>query len=64
MADVLYIPDMAKKLGRSEAAIRSAVARGADWLPLHFHMGHRVAWREADVNAFLRKQAKPKKGAR
>jgi hypothetical protein len=33
-AQVLYVPDMAKLLGRTEAAIRSAVARGgADWLP-------------------------------
>jgi len=31
-AQVLYVPDMAKLLGRTEAAIRSAVARGgADW---------------------------------
>jgi predicted DNA-binding transcriptional regulator AlpA len=65
MSDVLYVADMAKKLGRTEAAIRSAINRGADWLPPHFHQGRRVAWLEADVDRFLKRQARPKKkGAR
>lgn len=55
---VLYVPDMAKMLGRTEAAIRTAVNRGAEWLPPSFPMGRRIAWRRADVDAFLATQAK------
>lgn len=57
-ADVLYIADLAKKLGRTEAAIRSGINRGVDWLPKPFPMGRRIAWRRADVDAFLAEQAK------
>lgn len=59
--DVLYVADLAKKLGRTEAAIRAAVNRGADWLPPSFTMGRRLAWRTADVDKFLAQRAK--KGA-
>jgi predicted DNA-binding transcriptional regulator AlpA len=55
---VLYVPDMAKMLGRTEAAIRTAVNRGAEWLPPSFPMGRRIAWRRADVDAFIAAQAK------
>lgn len=57
-ADVLYVPDLAQKLGRTDAAIRAAVNRGADWLPPSFPMGRRLAWRRADVDSFLAAQAK------
>lgn len=56
--DVLYVPQLAAKLGRTEAAIRSAVNRGADWLPPPFPMGRRLAWRREDVDAFLKAQAR------
>lgn len=56
--DVLYVADLAKKLGRTEAAIRAAVNRGADWLPPSFPMGRRLAWRREDVDRFLAEQAK------
>lgn len=57
-ADVLYVEDMARKLGRTEAAIRQALNRGADWLPPAFKMGRRLAWRPADVDRFLEERAK------
>lgn len=57
-AAVLYVPDMAKMLGRTESAIRTAVNRGAEWLPVPFPMGRRLAWRREDVSAFLAAQAK------
>lgn len=60
--EVLYVPQLAAKLGRTEAAIRAAVNRGADWLPPSFPMGRRLAWRAVDVDAFLRERAK--KGGR
>lgn len=60
-ADVLYIADMARKLGRTEAAIRAAVNRDVDWLPKSFKMGRRIAWRSSTVDAFLAKREKGKK---
>lgn len=57
-SDLLYVADLARKLGRTEAAIRSAVNRKADWLPPAFPMGRRLAWRLADVEAFLQRQSK------
>lgn len=56
--DVLYVSDLARKLGRTEAAIRVALNRGADWLPPAFKMGRRLAWRTADVDKFLAQRAK------
>jgi predicted DNA-binding transcriptional regulator AlpA len=48
----LYVPDVAAKLGRSESAIRSAVARQAAWLPPAVRVGRRVAWFALDFEAF------------
>jgi predicted DNA-binding transcriptional regulator AlpA len=56
-SEVLYVPDLARKLGRTEAAIRTAVNRKADWLPPAFSMGRRLAWRVTDVDKFLAAQA-------
>jgi predicted DNA-binding transcriptional regulator AlpA len=59
-SDVLYVPELARKLGRTEASIRSAVARGADWLPPRLTMGERLAWRRETVEAFLKgREQKP-----
>jgi len=55
---VLYVHDLAAMLGRTEAAIRAAVSRGAEWLPPAFPMGRRLAWRAEDVDAFLKARAK------
>jgi predicted DNA-binding transcriptional regulator AlpA len=56
-SDILYVPDLARKLGRTESAIRTAVNRGANWLPPAFSMGRRLAWRAVDVDRFLAEQA-------
>lgn len=59
-AQVLYVAELAKLLGRTEASIRSAVARGADWLPPRITMGERLAWRRETVEAFLKgREQKP-----
>lgn len=62
-ADVLYVPEMARKLGRTEAAIRSAVARGgADWLPPRMNT-RRLSWRRQTVDDFLQGlETKPARG--
>lgn len=56
-ADVLYVPDIARKFGRTEAAIRMAVNRGAEWLPKPFKQGSRIAWLAEDVDRFLRERS-------
>ncbi len=58
MSEVIYVSQLATLLGRTEAAIRSAINRGADWLPKPFPMGRRLAWRRVDVDRFLAEQAK------
>lgn len=57
-AEVLYVHDLARMLGRTETAIRAGVNRKASWLPPPFPMGHRLAWRRVDVVSFLAEQAK------
>jgi predicted DNA-binding transcriptional regulator AlpA len=55
---ILYVADLARMLGRTEAAIRAAVNRKANWLPPSFPMGGRLAWLRQDVDKFLASQAK------
>lgn len=62
-AEVLYVPDMARKLGRTEASIRSAVNRGTDDLPPRLE-GRRLAWRTVTVDAWLAAREKPAKPAK
>jgi predicted DNA-binding transcriptional regulator AlpA len=53
-AEILYVSDLARKMGRSEAAIRMAVSRGVDWLPKPMtNMGRRLCWMREDVQQFL-----------
>lgn len=60
-ADVLFVTDLAAKLGRTEASIRSAVNRGgADWLPPRLNT-RRLSWRRATVDAFLQGLEAPAK---
>lgn len=51
--EIWYVPHMAQATGRTEAAVRSAVARGgADWLPPRLNM-RRIAWsRQASLDFF------------
>lgn len=61
--DVLYVIDLARKLNRTESAIRSAVARGgADWLPPRLQT-RRLSWRRETVEQFLKGlETKPARG--
>lgn len=63
-ADVLYVPQLARKLGKTDAAIRQAVNRGAEWLPPSFRLGSRIAWRVEDVDRFLEERSKKTDGRR
>lgn len=56
MADVLYVPELAKKLGRTETAIRAAVHRRSGSVPPPFKIGRKHAWRAESVEAWLKGQ--------
>ena len=63
-SDVLFVADMARKLGRTEAAVRAAVNRGgADWLPPRLNT-RRLSWRRETVDQFLRDLEQPPKAGR
>ena len=51
--DVLYVADLAKKLGRTEGAIRAAIGRGSDSVPPPFKLGKVWAWMAVDVDRWL-----------
>ena len=56
-SEVLYIPELAAMLGKTEAAVRAAVQRGSDAVPPPFRLGRLHAWRKADVDAWLAAKA-------
>lgn len=56
--DILYVADLARLMSRTEASLRAAINRGADWVPPSFHIGRRLAWRRSDVDAWFAKQAR------
>jgi hypothetical protein len=63
-ADVLFVKDLAAKLGRTETAVRTAVARGADWIPPRLAT-RRLSWRRETVDRFLLElEAKHARGGR
>lgn len=62
MSDVLYVPELAKKLGRTEKAVRSGLSKlrsgkQVDWMPPFFRLGNKYCWRVADVDRWLDEQA-------
>ncbi|WP_353655949.1 MULTISPECIES: hypothetical protein [Pseudomonas] len=52
--EIIHIPELARLLGRSESAIRSALQAQAAWLPTSFKQGHRICWRLETVRDFLK----------
>jgi predicted DNA-binding transcriptional regulator AlpA len=62
-ADVLYVNEIAVKMGRTPAAIRGGVhkmmreGKQVDWLPPPFKLGDQWAWLRADVDIWLRQKA-------
>lgn len=62
---VLYVHDLARMLGRTEAAIRSAVNRNdAESIPPRMSMGRRICWRRETVEAWLRGREQAQKPAK
>lgn len=52
-SEVIYVADLARILGRTEASVREGIRRGVSWLPKGFKMGIRHSWLKADVMQFL-----------
>lgn len=52
MADVLYVEDLAAKLGKTEASIRNLIQRQGD-LPRGYKIGKRWAWNVSTVDRWL-----------
>jgi len=51
--EVIYVADLARILGRTEASVREGIRRGVSWLPKGFKMGIRHCWLRTDVMQFL-----------
>lgn len=54
--EVLYVADLAKLLGVSEASIRGSYYRRSGAIPKGFKLGKKIAWRRETVAAFLRER--------
>ncbi len=54
--EVYYIPDIAKILGKSEAAIHMGISRKVTWLPPPGRVGTKLAWDRKEFDAFRIKQ--------
>lgn len=52
-SEVIYVADLARILGRTEASVREGIRRGVPWLPKGFKMGIRHCWLREDVMQFL-----------
>lgn len=50
---VIYVADLARIFGRTEASVREGIRRGVPWLPKGFKMGIRHCWLREDVMQFL-----------
>ena len=57
-SEVIYIPEIAKMIGKSDAAVRAMLHRTPNKLPPSFKIGRKHAWNRGDVKAWLKKQAK------
>lgn len=52
-AALLYVPQLAERLGMTETAVRCAVQRRSAAIPAPVRLGRRIAWRERDVERWL-----------
>jgi predicted DNA-binding transcriptional regulator AlpA len=52
--ELLFVPEMARFMGRSESAIRTAASRSAEWMPRPIKQGGRICWRLETVRQFIR----------
>lgn len=69
MTDILYVPDLAAKLGISPEAVRIHLRRRTGGVPPSFRIGRRHAWHPADFDKWLQdkrdkaaNQTRPRRG--
>jgi len=60
---VLYVPELAKMLGRTETAIRASVNRASDDIPPRLLIGRRICWRRDTVQQWLKDREQPARPA-
>lgn len=53
-SEVIYIADLARIYGKTEASIREGIRRGVEWLPKGTKIAGKHAWLREDVRKFLR----------
>lgn len=53
MSDLMLIPEAARKLGLTEAALRGHVYRRSGAVPKPFKMDRKLAWRRATLDTCL-----------
>ncbi|HYC87226.1 MAG TPA: hypothetical protein VEB86_18470 [Chryseosolibacter sp.] len=53
---ILYVPELARRLNRTEASIRQAILRKSDSVPPGFKLGRRLAWKSSTVEKWLAKK--------
>ena len=53
MKDVYYIPEIANKLGKTEAAVRNLIAKRSNSIPPFVRIGGRVCFRVRDYDEWL-----------
>lgn len=53
-SEVIYLPGLAKMLGKTEQSVAAGVRRGVEWLPKGFKVAGKHAWLKEDVRQFLR----------
>lgn len=53
-SEVIYIADLARMYGKTEASIREGIRRGVEWLPKGAKIAGKHAWLREDVRKFLR----------
>lgn len=53
-SEVIYIADLARMYGKTEASIREGIRRGVEWLPKGTKIAGKHAWLREDVRKFLR----------
>ena len=59
LPDILYVADIAKKLGTTPGAIKAHVRRQTGVVPKPFRMGRKLAWYRVAVDAYIARKAGP-----
>lgn len=54
--EILYVPELARMLGMTEAALRGHYYRRSGAVPKAFKMGKKIAWRRETVLDFLKQR--------